>query len=70
MRFTVTLNTMHIGNQFKMLLKLQSNRKVHEYGVRKQLEAGGTAVVDAVNFLDLTKHTGSPPVDFPFTGIP
>ena len=57
MRLTTVVHSMHIGNTFKQIWKVQNKRKVLDYGVRQNLESKGLQVVDAVQFLNLKRAT-------------
>jgi len=61
MRLTVVLQAQHIGNAFKKVWKVQSNRKILDFGVREQLESKKKVlVVDALEFLGLKPATVPP----------
>ncbi|KAI9551587.1 hypothetical protein GHT06_021920 [Daphnia sinensis] len=55
MRFTIVVQAQHIGNAFKQIWKVQHKRKVLDFGLREQIEAKGTKVVDAVEFLNVKR---------------
>ena len=64
MRLTAVLQAQHIGNAFKKVWKVQSNRKILDFGIREQLESKkNVQVVDAIEFLGL-KPAGPPPQTF------
>lgn len=61
MRLTAVLQAQHIGNAFKKVWKVQSNRKILDFGVREQLESKKKVqVVDALEFLGLKPATVPP----------
>lgn len=59
MRLTAVVNSLHIGNTFKQIWKVQHKRKVLAFGVKEQLESSGRQVVDPIEFLKLNNTTPS-----------
>lgn len=59
MRLTAVVNSMHIGNTFKQIWKVQHKRKVLDFGVREKIESKGRQVVDALEFLNLKRAVPS-----------
>jgi hypothetical protein len=59
MRLSAVVCSQHIGNGFRQIWKVQSKRKVLEFGVKEKLEVKGLPVVDAIEFLNLKRPVQS-----------
>ena len=55
MRLTAVVQSMHIGNTFKQIWKVQNTRKVLDFNVRQSLESKGRQVFDAIELLNLKR---------------
>ena len=55
MRLTAVVQSMHIGRTFKDIWRVQSNRKILDFNVRKQLESKGRQDFDATELLNVKR---------------